>query len=259
MPQHRRRVPFSNKKKKDQILAKRQSRSKLNFKMSFDLLKNLISMNLNTPCTSARITSHLFFVSSPASSLYLKSYNSNDEDDTTEEAVGVQKLNSQPSSRVARNRNVNRYNLQFYEESKKEIELQKQEANLPMRDVERKDLEMTFKFFEDYDFPVRPPWSHDMSRDELNRNENKYFREYLDNISKIHKQENKRHSLFELNLETWRQLWRVLEISDILLINVDVRYAVSINSMTYNLFVEPCLIPRLLCFPHHCIRISRRL
>lgn len=33
-------------------------------------------------------------------------------------------------------------------------------------------------------------------------------------------------SYFELNLETWRQLWRVLEMSDILLIIVDIRYCV---------------------------------
>jgi ribosome biogenesis GTPase A len=33
-------------------------------------------------------------------------------------------------------------------------------------------------------------------------------------------------SYFELNLETWRQLWRVIEISDILLIIVDIRYPV---------------------------------
>lgn len=106
----------------------------------------------------------------------------------------------------------------------------KQEANIPLREVEKQDLEMTFKFFQGYDFPVRPPWNYDMSRDELSRNENKYFREYIDNLSKVHKDENKRLSLFELNLETWRQLWRVLEISDILLIIADVRYSVSIFS-----------------------------
>lgn len=31
-------------------------------------------------------------------------------------------------------------------------------------------------------------------------------------------------SYFELNLETWRQLWRVLEMSDIVLVIVDIRY-----------------------------------
>jgi len=34
-------------------------------------------------------------------------------------------------------------------------------------------------------------------------------------------------SYFELNLETWRQLWRVLEKSDVLLIILDVRYAAA--------------------------------
>lgn len=37
-------------------------------------------------------------------------------------------------------------------------------------------------------------------------------------------------SYFELNLETWRQLWRVLEMSDIVLIIVDIRFPVSIIS-----------------------------
>lgn len=40
-------------------------------------------------------------------------------------------------------------------------------------------------------------------------------------------------SYFELNLETWRQLWRVLEISDIILVIVDIRYAVSIVTNSF--------------------------
>lgn len=36
-------------------------------------------------------------------------------------------------------------------------------------------------------------------------------------------------SYCELNLETWRQLWRVLEISDIILVIADVRYPVTTN------------------------------
>ena len=50
----------------------------------------------------------------------------------------------------------------------------------------------------------------------------------MDKLQEKQKTENKALSLFELNLETWRQLWRVLELSDILLIIVDVRYSVSI-------------------------------
>lgn len=35
-------------------------------------------------------------------------------------------------------------------------------------------------------------------------------------------------SYFEMNLETWRQLWRVLEMSDIVLIIVDIRFPVCL-------------------------------
>lgn len=47
------------------------------------------------------------------------------------------------------------------------------------------------------------------------------FQEYLKNIESL-----ANISYFELNLETWRQLWRVIEMSDILLIIVDIRYPV---------------------------------
>jgi hypothetical protein len=43
-------------------------------------------------------------------------------------------------------------------------------------------------------------------------------------------------SYFEMNLETWRQLWRVLEISDVLLLIVDVRTPVSCCSIYNQLF-----------------------
>ncbi len=34
-------------------------------------------------------------------------------------------------------------------------------------------------------------------------------------------------SYFELNLETWRQLWRVLEMADVILLITDIRHPVS--------------------------------
>ncbi|PNF26770.1 hypothetical protein B7P43_G18233 [Cryptotermes secundus] len=46
-------------------------------------------------------------------------------------------------------------------------------------------------------------------------------------------------SYFELNLETWRQLWRVLEMSDIVLIIVDIRYcALMFPPSVYNYVTE---------------------
>lgn len=43
-------------------------------------------------------------------------------------------------------------------------------------------------------------------------------------LEREHSDHQKELSYFELNLETWRQLWRVLEISDIILVIVDIRY-----------------------------------
>lgn len=38
------------------------------------------------------------------------------------------------------------------------------------------EREIDFRFFQDYDFPVRPNWHHAMNKELLERNENKYFR-----------------------------------------------------------------------------------
>ena len=45
-------------------------------------------------------------------------------------------------------------------------------------------------------------------------------------------------SYFELNLETWRQLWRVLEMADVVLLITDIRHPVNYNSqIQFSLFV----------------------
>ncbi|KAJ3315242.1 Guanine nucleotide-binding-like protein 1 [Boothiomyces sp. JEL0838] len=65
------------------------------------------------------------------------------------------------------------------------------------------------------DIPKRPPWTMDETKEELNEIESKYFQEYLSNINT--------DSYFERNLEVWRQLWRVVEMSEIILVVVDIR------------------------------------
>jgi G3E family GTPase len=49
-----------------------------------------------------------------------------------------------------------------------------------------------------------------------------YSQRYLEKIFENYKQDEL--SYFEMNMETWRQLWRVLEISDIILLIVDIRF-----------------------------------
>ncbi|KAJ3274598.1 Guanine nucleotide-binding-like protein 1 [Terramyces sp. JEL0728] len=65
------------------------------------------------------------------------------------------------------------------------------------------------------DIPKRPPWTMDETAQELNKIETNYFQDYLANINV--------DSYFERNLEVWRQLWRVVEMSEIILNVVDIR------------------------------------
>ncbi|XP_031623032.1 guanine nucleotide-binding protein-like 1, partial [Contarinia nasturtii] len=137
------------------------------------------------------------------------------------ESSGIQKINFQPS--VSR-RNANRYALSFHRETVKEMKAQKDAARKPIQFILRSDLETGDEYFQGYDFPIRPKWSYDMSKEAVDRNENRYFTEYVMKLEKSHAEKGKTLSYCELNLETWRQLWRVLEISDIILVIVDARY-----------------------------------
>ncbi|CAD1476638.1 unnamed protein product, partial [Heterotrigona itama] len=130
----------------------------------------------------------------------------------------IQKINKQPKNDSSRNR----YTLQFFQESKEELLKQKKQARNTIEPLSLRDQEVLTNYFPfEIDMPKRPPWDFNMSKGQLELREQKYFTEYLRNMEKL-----STVSYFELNLETWRQLWRVLEMSDILLIIVDIRYTV---------------------------------
>lgn len=185
MPQGRKKVPFSGKAKKQQLQAKRQKKSGL-------------------------------------AGLY-RSHGADDESESSLPGDHVQKINAQPNARGARCV-PNRYALQFHRETEAEIKERKEAARRSIVPVSEEDLEIdSDKFFPpELDFPVRPPWNYDMSPAELDAREHRYFTEYISQMEK--KFDWKDLSYFELNLETWRQLWRVLEMSDLILFIVDVRF-----------------------------------
>lgn len=87
-------------------------------------------------------------------------------------SAGIQKINYQPS--VSR-RNTNRYALSFHRESEKEIKAQKEAARKPIQFTKRSDLEIGDEYFQEHDFPIRPKWTYDMSKEQVDRNENRYF------------------------------------------------------------------------------------
>ena len=145
------------------------------------------------------------------------------EECSSSSILATQAINQQPGRSGS---NQNRYNLKFHVESREEIEERKAIARQPIIKETTTNLEMgtDFCFIPGLEFPKRPKWDYNLSHQLLDMKENKYFREYVDQIEKTFPLSEL--SYFELNLETWRQLWRVLEMSDILLVVVDARFPV---------------------------------
>lgn len=140
-------------------------------------------------------------------------------------AYDVVSVNYQPARGKGGGRDTNRYALKFYRETEDELRMKKEDALKELRPVPEKDMEVTPEdyFPTDLSFPKRPPWDFNMTPAQLDAQEQRYFKNYVDTLQAS--EHWKQMSYFELNLETWRQLWRVLEMCDVLLLIVDVRYA----------------------------------
>jgi ribosome biogenesis GTPase A len=134
----------------------------------------------------------------------------------------IQKINLQPIKDSCLR--TNRFVLQFHCETAKEIRELREKARQSLQYVTEEESEIGDEYFEGYDFPVRPKWSYTMSKEILTNNEARYFFKYVTTLEKKHYDEMKALSYCELNIETWRQLWRVLELSDIVLVIADARF-----------------------------------
>ncbi|KAK7466005.1 hypothetical protein BaRGS_00037442 [Batillaria attramentaria] len=136
----------------------------------------------------------------------------------------VQHINQQPSA--GKDCDPNRFRLHFLKITPEEMRQRKKAARKPLTKVKEDDLEISMESVhgsdESLDFPKRPPWNFSLTKTQLEQQEQDYFHEYLQTMLTSHKLQDL--SFFELNLETWRQLWRVTEISDILLLIADIRY-----------------------------------
>ncbi|KAK6469967.1 guanine nucleotide-binding protein-like 1 [Huso huso] len=154
-----------------------------------------------------------------------------DTSDSESVSLQVRRINQQPGPRRPGERGYdpNRYRIHFERESKEEVERRKKVSREkvlePVRDLELEiDIDDIYKPGTVLDFPKRPPWDYTMSKEKLLQIEEKSFREYLEQVYSQYKPT--QLSYFEHNLETWRQLWRVLEMSDVLLLITDIRHPV---------------------------------
>ena len=130
----------------------------------------------------------------------------------------------------------NRYNLYFLRDTPEELKEHKKDASRQLNFIkDEKELEVDineiYKPNSALDIPIRPKWSYNLSKDELDAKEKAYFNKYLENIFETFSDNSL--SYFEMNLETWRQQWRVMEISDLILFIVDIRFPVSLKQFKF--------------------------
>ncbi|KAL1490495.1 hypothetical protein ABEB36_013179 [Hypothenemus hampei] len=86
-----------------------------------------------------------------------------------------------------------------------------------------KAVEAHNKFKESLKIPRRPRWNPEMSAIELDKNEKESFLEWRRSLAKLQEDEGLLLTPYEKNLEFWRQLWRVVERSDVVIQIVDAR------------------------------------
>ncbi|GIZ04018.1 guanine nucleotide-binding protein-like 1, partial [Caerostris extrusa] len=138
----------------------------------------------------------------------------------------VDVINEQPTT--SGKHNTNRYRLIFKKEKNEDVKQRLLLAKEPFDPVPEEELEVcyedVFAHGSDLDMPKRPVWDFSFTKEELEIREQKYFREYIANLEAKFGEQDLSH--FEMNLETWRQLWRVVEFSDIILQVIDIRYPV---------------------------------
>ncbi|KAI5480703.1 ribosome biogenesis large subunit GTPase 1 [Pseudohyphozyma bogoriensis] len=86
--------------------------------------------------------------------------------------------------------------------------------------------------------PRRPAWTRQTTRVELERSERDSFLEWRRGLADLQDNQSLLLTPFERNLEVWRQLWRTLERSDLIVQIVDARNPLNFRSEDLGKYVE---------------------
>lgn len=86
--------------------------------------------------------------------------------------------------------------------------------------------------------PRRPPWNSETTPTELDRNEREAFLEWRRHLAQLQEDHDLLLTPFERNLEVWRQLWRVIERSDLIVQIVDARDPLLFRSTDLESYVK---------------------
>eukprot|EP01116_Phalansterium_solitarium_P013334 TRINITY_DN30712_c0_g1_i1.p1 TRINITY_DN30712_c0_g1~~TRINITY_DN30712_c0_g1_i1.p1 ORF type:complete len:726 (-),score=289.15 TRINITY_DN30712_c0_g1_i1:389-2566(-) len=86
--------------------------------------------------------------------------------------------------------------------------------------------------------PRRPEWTPDMSAEQVNRNEREAFLNWRRELAKIEEEDKLAITPFEKNVEVWKQLWRVVERSSVVVQIVDARNPLLFRSPDLEKYVH---------------------
>ncbi|KAJ9467818.1 Large subunit GTPase 1 [Diplonema papillatum] len=78
--------------------------------------------------------------------------------------------------------------------------------------------------------PQRPPWDRNMTKEEVDAREHEAFLSWRRKVASLEQRENVVMTPYEKNPEVWRQLWRVIERSDVVMYIVDARNPLAFRS-----------------------------
>lgn len=107
--------------------------------------------------------------------ILLLTVNSDDNEDfeNNVEQRQVMKINEQPRENKS---SRNKYTLQFFKESKEKLQKRKERAFKSIEPASLKDQEISDNYFPPgIDMPRRPPWNFNMTKEQLELREQKYF------------------------------------------------------------------------------------
>lgn len=128
--------------------------------------------------------------------------------------------------------NAHRYRLVFAADTDAARKRQREQAHVPVVDSDADPAAILAKRTMDiaavrpfpdpaFDMPRRPPWTYHDTINAIDKRELTAFRQWMDRVARPDDPE---AAYFEGNLETWRQLWRVIERSDVLVLVADIRF-----------------------------------
>eukprot|EP00924_Labyrinthula_sp_SR-Ha-C_P001518 snap_masked-scaffold_18-processed-gene-0.32-mRNA-1 protein AED:0.37 eAED:0.39 QI:0/-1/0/1/-1/1/1/0/427 len=159
---------------------------------------------------------------------------------------------------VSKTGKLNKLSSQFQKLSTEEVEKRKQISTKPIDISKRPKKISSFTDEEilDLGFPKRPNESINSSKEEIDSLELKSFEIWLDNVQKRKMEEKEKLGLtdyqvnvpFENNLEVWRQLWRVIEKSNIVAFIIDIRNPILLFPKSCFEYVKTLGKERILIF-----------